>query len=137
MSGQGRLSLRTARESEIFGADSEAAVLEVRDTGCGIPAEHLTHIFDAFFTTKGAEQGSGLGLSIVKGIVEQHQGEIQVKSTPGRGTLIRILLPLLKTVPLSSARSFPWLSQSGMGGIRATKWDEESVPGPKSGPRSY
>ncbi len=104
MSGQGRLSLRTARESEIFGADSEAAVLEVRDTGCGIPAEHLTHIFDAFFTTKGAEQGSGLGLSIVKGIVEQHQGEIQVKSTPRRGTLIRILLPLLKTVPLSTAR---------------------------------
>jgi signal transduction histidine kinase len=94
MAGRGTLSLLTASSRGTLRNGSEAAILEMRDTGCGIPAEHLAHIFDAFFTTKGPEQGSGLGLSIVKGIIEQHHGEIQVESAPGQGTLIRILLPL-------------------------------------------
>jgi PAS domain S-box-containing protein len=94
MAGRGTLSLLTASSRGTLRNGSEAAILEMRDTGCGIPAEHLAHIFDAFFTTKGPEQGSGLGLSIVKGIIEQHHGEIQVESAPGQGTLVRILLPL-------------------------------------------
>jgi signal transduction histidine kinase len=67
--------------------------LEVRveDTGVGIPPENLHHIFDLYFTTK--DHGTGIGLSMVYRIVQMHDGEIEVQSTPGRGTTFRILLP--------------------------------------------
>ncbi|MDP1831082.1 MAG: ATP-binding protein [Geothrix sp.] len=90
----GRLRIATSRQGGPARADAPAAILEVHDTGVGIPADHLAHIFEAFYTTKAPDQGSGLGLSIVKGIVEQHQGNIQVESAPGKGTLIRIRLPI-------------------------------------------
>jgi signal transduction histidine kinase len=63
----------------------------VEDTGQGIRAEHLDRIFDLYFTTK--EKGSGIGLSMVYRIVQMHDGEIEVQSTPGAGTRFRILLP--------------------------------------------
>ena len=65
--------------------------LVVEDTGQGIPPEHLNRIFDLYFTTK--EKGSGIGLSMVYRIVQLHDGEIEVQSTPGAGTRFRILLP--------------------------------------------
>ena len=61
------------------------------DTGVGIPPEHLQRIFDLYFTTK--EKGSGIGLSMVYRIVQMHDGEIEVQSTPGAGTTFRVLLP--------------------------------------------
>jgi signal transduction histidine kinase len=61
------------------------------DTGVGIAPEHLQRIFDLYFTTK--EKGSGIGLSMVYRIVQMHDGEIEVQSTPGAGTTFRILLP--------------------------------------------
>jgi signal transduction histidine kinase len=67
--------------------------VEIRDTGCGIPEEHLGHIYDPFFTTKEAGRGTGLGLSIVHGIVKAHQGEIQVESRPGEGTAFVLFFP--------------------------------------------
>ena len=67
--------------------------VEIRDTGCGIPEEHLGHIYDPFFTTKEAGQGTGLGLSIVHGIVKAHQGDIQVDSRPGEGTSFVLSFP--------------------------------------------
>lgn len=67
--------------------------VEIRDTGCGIPEEHLGHIYDPFFTTKEAGQGTGLGLSIVHGIVKAHQGDIQVDSRPGEGTTFVLSFP--------------------------------------------
>jgi len=67
--------------------------LTVTDTGCGIEAEVLPHVFEPFFTTKGSTTGTGLGLSVVYGIISQHQGWIQVKSSPGAGATFTVFLP--------------------------------------------
>ena len=72
-------------------ADRGRIEVVFQDTGVGIPAEHLERIFDLYFTTK--EHGSGIGLSMVYRIVQLHDGDIEVASTPGRGTTFRILLP--------------------------------------------
>ncbi|MBL6454130.1 response regulator [Belnapia sp. T6] len=69
------------------------AVLEVRDTGCGIPPEALPRLFEPFFTTRPERGGTGLGLATVQGIVAQSGGRIAVESTPGVGTCFRIHLP--------------------------------------------
>lgn len=65
--------------------------IDVEDTGVGIPPENLGKIFDLYFTTK--DTGSGIGLSMVYRIVQLHDGEVQVESTPGRGTRFRLLFP--------------------------------------------
>ena len=68
------------------------AVLTVTDTGCGIPKDMQERVFEPFFTTKGKE-GTGLGLSVIYGILQDHQGGIQLTSTPGKGTSFHIFLP--------------------------------------------
>jgi two-component system NtrC family sensor kinase len=80
--------LSTWREGE------HMVVVEVRDTGVGIPPEHLHRLFDPFFTTKPAGVGTGLGLSISHGIVKGMGGRIAVESEPGRGTAFRVFLPV-------------------------------------------
>jgi signal transduction histidine kinase len=65
--------------------------IDVEDTGVGIPPENLQKIFDLYFTTK--EKGSGIGLSMVYRIVQLHDGEVEVESTPGRGTRFRLVFP--------------------------------------------
>ncbi|PTL78639.1 histidine kinase [Vitiosangium sp. GDMCC 1.1324] len=69
-------------------------LVEVSDSGCGIPAENLERIFRPFFTTKPAGVGSGLGLSVCQRIIAAHGGDISVESVVGRGTTFRILLPV-------------------------------------------
>jgi signal transduction histidine kinase len=71
-------------------------MLEVADDGCGIPEDVLPRIFDPFFTTKPVGQGTGLGLAISQRIVTNHGGRIDVESTPGRGSLFRVILPVDK-----------------------------------------
>jgi two-component system cell cycle sensor histidine kinase/response regulator CckA len=68
-------------------------VLHVEDSGTGIPPEVLAHIWEPFYTTKGVGKGTGLGLSTVRGIVENHNGFIELKTQPGHGTAIRVYLP--------------------------------------------
>ena len=72
---------------------SGSVVLEVRDTGCGIPPENLERIFEPFFTTKPIGEGTGLGLSVCHNIITAMGGTIQVESEVGRGTTFRITLP--------------------------------------------
>ena len=86
-------------------------VLEVADTGSGIPPEILDKIFDPFFTTKPAGQGTGLGLSTVLGLVRSHRGFIRVDSRPGAGTRFRIYLPAAPAegpaTPAAAAAALP------------------------------
>jgi len=70
--------------------------IEVSDTGCGIPQDHLSKLFDPFFSTKSTGEGTGLGLSVTLGIVEKHNGTIDVKSTVGEGSTFVIRLPAEK-----------------------------------------
>ncbi len=69
-------------------------VTKIKDDGTGIPPHILSRIFDPFFTTKPTGKGTGLGLSVSLGIIKQHGGDIQVESTPGKGTELRVLLPI-------------------------------------------
>ena len=82
----GQITLRT-------GHDEKNVWVEVEDTGKGIKPEQLGKIFDPFFTTKSVGMGTGLGLSLSYGIVNKHNGRIEVKSKLGKGTCFRVLLP--------------------------------------------
>jgi hemerythrin-like metal-binding protein len=84
---KGVITIRTGIEgSEVW--------VEVEDTGKGIAAEHLQKIFDPFFTTKPVGKGTGLGLSVSFGIVQKHAGRIEVRSELGKGTVMRVWLPI-------------------------------------------
>lgn len=72
------------------------ALLKVADTGAGIAQEVMEKIFDPYFTTKETGRGTGLGLSVVQGIVENYKGDILVDSKPGKGTAVRVYLPVMK-----------------------------------------
>jgi two-component system NtrC family sensor kinase len=102
---QCKASEKTEREAEMASRlnyrgkctfDEDSVDIEVRDTGPGIPPEVLPKIFDPFFTTKEVGRGSGLGLSIVNDIIEEHKGCIGVESKVGRGTSFFISLPVPK-----------------------------------------
>jgi len=74
-------------------ATNDRLCLQVQDNGSGIPEEDLGRIFDPFYSTKEVGKGSGLGLSIVYGIIEQHGGEISVTSKEGKGTTFSVYFP--------------------------------------------
>jgi signal transduction histidine kinase len=86
MPGGGSLTIRTWAENGF-------AHVEIADTGQGIAPEHLARIYDPFFTTKAPKKGTGLGLSITYGIVQEHNGIIEVDSTLGHGTRFRLEFP--------------------------------------------
>jgi two-component system, NtrC family, sensor kinase len=88
MPSGGWLTLRTY-------ADADTVVTEVADTGHGIRREDIRRIYDPFFTTKGIGRGTGLGLSVSYGIVQEHGGAIFVDSSPGQGTTFQVALPAL------------------------------------------
>ena len=102
MGGHGVIELRTRRLPILPGSDQELeglsigdyACIEVRDSGVGMTPEVQRQLFEPFFTTKSPGRGTGLGLSTCFGIVRQHDGAIHVDSEPGKGTTMRVLLPL-------------------------------------------
>jgi len=83
----GRLTLRTS-------ANSSQVKIEVQDTGCGISPENMRKLFTPFFTTKEKGKGVGLGLAVTYGIIQRHQGRIEVQSKEGEGTTFTIYLPV-------------------------------------------
>ncbi|MGD1029815.1 MAG: ATP-binding protein [Opitutaceae bacterium] len=101
---------------EIHGARAgDWLVLEVGDTGTGIAPDVLPHIWEPFFTTKGEGKGSGLGLSTLRGIVDRHFGFIELLTTVGQGTTVRVYLPAVKSTlpPPSDAAPPPLFNGSG------------------------
>jgi signal transduction histidine kinase len=78
------------------GTQNGSVEIEVSDTGAGIPPENLHRIFDPFFTTKASGRGTGLGLSVSYGIIKEHAGKVDVRSTPGKGTSFRLEFPVAR-----------------------------------------
>jgi signal transduction histidine kinase len=79
---------------EVRTASNNGSVeIEITDSGSGIPREDLHRIFDPFFTTKSSGRGTGLGLSVSYGIIKEHAGKIDVRSTQGKGTTFRLEFP--------------------------------------------
>ncbi|MDX2204711.1 MAG: response regulator [Hyphomicrobiaceae bacterium] len=117
MPGGGSLSIRTKNITEreslklssLGVAAAEYVLIEVEDTGVGIPADIIGKIFEPFFTTKEVGKGTGLGLSTVYGIVKQTGGYIFADSTVGRGTTFRVYLPrhMVTEAELASLREGP------------------------------
>ena len=87
----GNLSVRISKSDS--GRNGSGVMIEIEDSGPGIPAAQLEKIFEPFFTTKQSERGTGLGLAIVAEIVQLHGGTINVRSAVGKGTCFCIQLP--------------------------------------------
>jgi two-component system NtrC family sensor kinase len=118
--GGGTLYIATRR-------DGPNVVLEMRDTGTGIPEAARAHIFEPFFTTKGEGEGTGLGLSVSYGIVTAHGGTIEVASTSATGTTFTVKLPGAEEQPADDTRRDPpgLVLRSPLAGIRLLFIDDE------------
>lgn len=93
MEGHGSLTIRTLRDEE---EEAAALAVQVIDTGCGMSPEVLERVFDPFYTTKPAGQGTGLGMSQVFAFCRQSEGEVQIQSAEGEGTRVAMLLPVAR-----------------------------------------
>ena len=101
--GGGRLEIAARTQSGAGGANR--LVLEITDSGPGIPAEILPHLCEPFFTTR--PEGTGLGLAIAQRYVEEAGGRLEIASTVGRGTTVRIVLPVAGGDPAPAAAASP------------------------------
>ena len=87
---QGTITVKTS-------CDSTTIYIQIADTGKGISPKHINNIYNPGFTTKGSGVGTGLGLSTCYSIMNKHQGDIDVKSETGKGTIFTISIPILST----------------------------------------
>jgi CheY-like chemotaxis protein len=102
------------------------ARLTISDTGCGMDAATLERLFEPFFTTKEPGEGTGLGLAVVHGIVQSHDGAISVESRPGTGTTFRIYFPVVPAAPPQAKPAAPPVPR-GKGELILFVDDEASV----------
>ena len=102
-------------------------VLEVADTGAGIPPEMLEHIWESFFTTKGAGKGTGLGLATVRGIVVSHHGFVELHTEVGRGSTFRVFLPAVESEAPRSSSAAPVAILDGHGELILVVDDEAPI----------
>jgi PAS domain S-box-containing protein len=100
MEGKGRLTISGTSDTE-----AEQVIVKLTDTGPGIAPENMEKIFEPFFTTKPVGVGTGLGLSVVYGVVQRHGGSIEVESPPGRGATFIIKLPMEPPSVIAEERS--------------------------------
>ena len=106
---------------------SQGVILRVSDTGEGIAADVLDKIFDPFFSTKGHDTGTGLGLFTVAGIIKGHEGVIRASSKPGQGATFEILLPALESAPEPATHPIRTENLSGHGELILYVDDEPAV----------
>lgn len=132
MEAGGRLVIETRRvdaaqqeELHLDAGSGAQIALSVTDTGSGIHADVLPHIFEPFYTTKPAGKGTGLGLAMVQGIVRQSGGQLGIESTPGRGSVFTITLPEADS-PAIEALPLPISPPTGAGTILLAE-DDDSI----------
>ncbi|MEN6627607.1 MAG: ATP-binding protein [Candidatus Sumerlaeia bacterium] len=95
MENGGRLTVRTSSSVEwADGEERQSVLVRISDTGCGIAPEHISQVFDPFFSTKSPEKGTGLGLCVSYGIVQMYHGSIDLESEVGKGTTVVVSLPM-------------------------------------------
>lgn len=134
MASGGRITIETAMADldEAYAsahpgtAVGKYVVLSVSDTGHGMDKETRSKIFEPFFSTRG-EQGTGLGLATVYGIVKQHNGNIWVYSEPGRGTTVKVYLPVTDQLPEGESQETPARARQGGSETILLVEDDESV----------
>lgn len=134
MQGKGKLTLELGNttldaayigDEGIEAAPGDYVRLTVSDTGCGMDEETLTRVFEPFFSTKGPEHGTGLGLSMVYGFVRQSHGHVQIYSEVGEGTTVKILLPRVEAEEEAGER--PAAVRRGANEVILIVEDEEAV----------
>jgi PAS domain S-box-containing protein len=134
MPGGGVLTIETSNvtvDADFIAGGSEAGAgrnvrLQVSDGGCGMPPDVIEHAFDAFFTTKPAGAGTGLGLATVYGIIAQAGGHIQIYSEPGAGTVFSIMLPVTAEAAMAVPGHVPH-QRSSKGETILVVEDEEAL----------
>ncbi|MDT8287223.1 MAG: response regulator [Elusimicrobiales bacterium] len=130
----GELLIRTAETncpnrpgSDIaHAAAAPCAMIEIRDTGKGMTPEGVKRAFEPFYTTKTRGKGTGLGLSTVYGMVKQHGGDIELSSEPGKGTSVRIYLPLGGKPLAARTEKSPAAGKEAGGGIRVLMIEDDA-----------
>lgn len=131
----GRLIIDVGIENVEAGRDSRQvppqktgphAVWRFHDTGCGMDEATLKRIFEPFFSTKSKDRGTGLGLSVVYGIIQQHEGFIEVESSPGNGTTFRVYLPTTQPARVESQQAPVAVNKTCTGTVLLVE-DEEPV----------
>src|SRR5262249_19875572 len=131
--GRLRMTVNNLQIDDHYAAMHEEArsgpyvVIEVTDTGVGMPPEVIERIFEPFFTTKGIGKGTGLGLSTTLGIVRSHNGFVTVESRPGKGTTFRVHLPAEVESPEAPGESEPSELPRGNGETILIIDDEASI----------
>ncbi|MEM1055057.1 MAG: ATP-binding protein [Bacteroidota bacterium] len=123
MPAGGSISVCTRRDQ-----DRNAAVVEVADSGVGMTGRVLKRIFDPLYTTKGTN-GTGMGLAVAQGIVQEHNGRIEVESEPGQGSTFRLVFPFAPNAPVNArpSRAVARPTTSGGRGLRLLIVDDEPM----------